>query len=185
MHLYTKRLLTFLLVIFVNTLSAQEKHIEGIVTNNSEPISGVTIYNKNSNKFTESNFDGNFSIVAQKGDSLLFSYVGLKSKTILVSYFNSLKVNLENNNVLDEVTITALGIKRQKKTIGYSTQSISSNEINTVKRPNIINAISGKIAGVNVTNSSGAVGSESRIVIRGLSSINGCLLYTSPSPRDA
>ncbi|MEJ6792070.1 MAG: SusC/RagA family TonB-linked outer membrane protein, partial [Lacinutrix sp.] len=137
-------------------------------------LPGVSIVIEGSNRGVETNFDGKYSIEANSGDVFVFRYLGYETAKITVATSNIINITLvEGGEVLDEIVITALGIKRSEKALGYSTQQVSSEELTTVRDANIVNSLSGKIAGVSVTNTSGAVGASSRIVIRGISSISG------------
>ncbi|MDA9335775.1 SusC/RagA family TonB-linked outer membrane protein, partial [Flavobacteriaceae bacterium] len=122
---------------------------------------------------TTSDFDGNYSIKANQGDVLSVSYVGYSSQDITVGTSTTVNVTLAPDNSLEEVVVTALGIKRDEKALGYSVQSIKGEGMTEARESNISNALSGKIAGVQVTGTSGSVGASSRIVLRGNSSITG------------
>ncbi|CAM1341930.1 SusC/RagA family TonB-linked outer membrane protein [Tenacibaculum aestuarii] len=166
-------ILTLLLAFIVQISFAQDRTISGTVSDESGPLPGVTVLKKGTTQGTETDFDGKFSIQAKTGDVLVFSFVGMKTTERIIGTSNTINVSMVSDNVLDEVVVTALGIKREEKALGYSTQSVDSKNLTTVRDANIVNSLSGKIAGVNVTSSSGAVGAESRIVIRGISTISG------------
>ncbi|MGB5418270.1 SusC/RagA family TonB-linked outer membrane protein [Algibacter sp.] len=168
-------ILTLLLAFVVQLSFAQEKTISGIVSDGSGlPLPGATVLVKGTSSGTSSDFDGKYSINTNQGSTLIFSFVGYTTKEVKVGASNSINVTMqEDAEALEEVVVTALGIKREEKALGYSTQSVSSEDITTVRDANIVNSLSGKIAGVSVTSASGAVGAESRIVIRGISSISG------------
>ena len=167
-------ILTLLLAFVVQFTFAQEKTVSGTVSdNNGLPLPGATVVIQGTSTGTSTDFDGNYSINTNVGDVLNFSYVGYSGQSVTVGASNSINVTLQPDNELEEVVVTALGIKREEKALGYSTQSVDSENLTAVRDANIVNSLSGKIAGVNITNSSGAVGAESRIVIRGISSISG------------
>ncbi|MCB4799239.1 SusC/RagA family TonB-linked outer membrane protein [Neotamlana laminarinivorans] len=168
-------ILTLLLAFVVHLSFAQEKTISGMVSDGSGlPLPGATVLVKGTSNGTSTDFDGKYSITATQGSALVFSFVGYTTKEVLVGASNTINVTLtEDAEALDEVVVTALGIKREEKALGYSTQSVSTEDLTTVRDANIVNSLSGKIAGVNVTSASGAVGAESRIVIRGISTISG------------
>ncbi|MDW5287774.1 SusC/RagA family TonB-linked outer membrane protein [Formosa sp. PL04] len=168
-------ILTLFLAFVVQFAFAQEKTISGTVSDETGlPLPGVNIIIKGTSQGTQSDFDGNYAISANSGDVLLYSFIGYKTKTVTLKESNTVNVVMsEDLAQLDEVVVTALGIKRDEKALGYSSQSVDSEELTTVRAANIVNSLSGKVAGVNVTSASGAVGSESRIVIRGISSISG------------
>lgn len=167
-------ILTLLLAFVVQLTFAQEKTISGTVVDETNmPLPGATVVIKGTTTGTSTDFDGNYSISANSGDVLTFSYVGYADQNATVGASNSINISLAPDNTLEEVVVTALGIKRDEKALGYSTQQIGSEELVAVRDANIVNSLSGKIAGINVTNTSGAVGATSRIVIRGISTISG------------
>ena len=153
---------------------AQEKTISGTVSDKSGVLPGVSVVIEGSNKGVETDFDGKYSIEANSGDVFVFRYLGYETAKITVTASNIINVTLvEGGEVLDEIVITAFGIKRSEKALGYSVQSIKGESMTEARESNITNAISGKIAGVQVTGTSGSVGASSRIVLRGNSSITG------------
>ncbi len=168
-------ILTLLLAFVVQLTFAQEKTISGTVSDISGlPVPGVNILVKGTTTGTQTDFDGNYSLKAKSGDVLSFSYLGLKTKEVTVGASSTVNVTMEEDTaVLDEVVVTALGIKREEKALGYSVQNVAGEGLSEARESNLVNALSGKAAGVQVTNSSGSVGSSSRIVLRGNSSITG------------
>jgi TonB-linked SusC/RagA family outer membrane protein len=168
-------ILTLLLAFIVQFTFAQEIAISGTISDQSGlPLPGVNIIVKGTTNGTQSDFDGRYSIKAKTGDVLTFSYVGLKKMEVTVGTSSTINATMmEDAAVLDEVVVTALGIKREEKALGYSVQSIKGEGLTEARESNISNAISGKIAGVQVTGTSGSVGASSRIVLRGNSSITG------------
>ena len=168
-------ILTLLLAFVVQISFAQEKTISGTITDQSGlPLPGVNIIVKGTTNGTQSDFDGNYSINASTGDVLTYTYVGQKTVERTVGAANTINITMEEDAaVLDEVVVTALGIKREEKTLGYSAQGLKGDAMTEARESNISNALSGKIAGVQVTGTSGSVGASSRIVLRGASSITG------------
>ena len=167
-------ILTLLLALVVQISFAQTKTISGIVSDGSGALPGVSVIIKGTTSGTETDFDGKYSIKAKTGDVLSFRYLGYKQSNKTVGTSNTINVTLEEGGeVLDEIVVTAFGIKRSEKAIGYSVQSIKGDAMTEARESNITNAISGKIAGVQVTGTSGSVGASSRIVLRGNSSITG------------
>ena len=153
---------------------AQEKTISGTVSDKSGVLPGVSVVIEGSNKGVETDFDGKYSIEANSGDVFVFRYLGYETAKITVATSNIINVTLvEGGEVLDEIVITAFGIKRSEKALGYSVQSLKGDAMTEARESNLTNAISGKIAGVQVTGTSGSVGASSRIVLRGNSSITG------------
>ncbi|PQB08570.1 SusC/RagA family TonB-linked outer membrane protein [Polaribacter filamentus] len=168
------RILTLLLAFVVQISFAQQKTISGTVSDNSGSIPGVSIIVKGTTIGVQTDFDGKYAIKAAPGDVLVFRYLGYKTLEKTVTASTTLNVTLqEGGEILDEVVITAFGIKKEEKALGYSVQSIKGESLTEARESNITNSISGKIAGVQVTGTSGSVGASSRIVLRGNSSITG------------
>ena len=152
---------------------AQQIAVSGTVTDaNQMGLPGVTIQIKASATGTTTDFDGNYQISAAEGEVLVFSYLGFKTKEVTVSG-PTLNVSLEEDAAaLDEVVITAMGISREKKSIGYSVQELKSEDLIKTPESNIVNALSGKIAGAQISSQGGAPGQGSRIIIRGINSLD-------------
>ncbi len=166
--------ITILLLFLVSLLYAQES-ITGTVTDAStgEVLPGVGIMVKNTTRGTETDFNGNFTISIKKGEAVNFSFIGFKTQEILFTNQTTLKVILEEDNAqLDEVIVTSLGIKKEKRALGYAATELKGNELNKVKTVNVVNSLAGKIAGVQVSGASNGVSSSARIVIRGENSLN-------------
>ncbi|GLU43663.1 SusC/RagA family TonB-linked outer membrane protein [Allomuricauda sp. NBRC 101325] len=166
--------LSLLLFVCVFTAAlAQEKNVTGTVTDQDGlPLPGVSILVVGTNNGTQSDFDGNYSIMASTGQVLRFSYIGQKTVERTIGTATVIHVSLEQDTqALEEVVVTALGIARDKKSLGYATQSVQGDEVSTVKAPNFVNSLSGKVAGIDIK-SSGTLGGSSNVIIRGYSSIN-------------
>lgn len=165
-----------LLLLWVHAANAQLVTTTGAVFSktNDEPLAGVSVLVKNGTQSAVTDAKGNFSIQAPEKSTLVFSYVGYQlQETTVANNSGVLRIVLQPaENALNEVVVTALGINRQKKSLGYAVQELKSDNLSKAKDPNLVNALSGKIAGVRVTNSQGDMGS-SRIVIRGETSIAG------------
>lgn len=167
-------ILTLLLAFAVQLTFAQDKVISGTVADESGlPLPGVNIIVKGTTNGTQTDFDGKYSINAKTGDVLSFTYVGLKSQEVTVGTSNTLNVTMqEDASVLDEVVVTALGIKREKKSLGYATQEVKGEAVSNVKSSNFVNSLSGRVAGLDIK-TSGTLGGSTNVVIRGNSSIAG------------
>lgn len=174
-----KLLILFALVSFLilpKTIAAQEKSIEGTVQNaeNETPLPGVNVIEKGTDNGTVTDFDGNFSLTVSPGAILEFSIIGFAAKEVTVTDQRSITINLaESTEALDEVVVTALGIKREEKTLTSSQQTIKADEISKTREPNFINSLSGKTAGLNITKSAAGAGGSSKIVLRGNKSLEG------------
>ncbi|MEO5593782.1 MAG: SusC/RagA family TonB-linked outer membrane protein [Chitinophagaceae bacterium] len=170
----TSLLLAMLMLCTVLAFS-QNREVTGKVTDASgAPIPGATISVKKSKGGTSAGVDGSFKITVAPNATLIISVVGFETKEIPTGTLQNIPVTLNTSNVaLDEVVVTALGIKREKRTLTYSTQEVKGTSLVNAKQNNLVNALAGKVAGVQVTNSSGMPGSSARIVIRGASSLLG------------
>ena len=168
-------ILTLLLAFVVQFTFAQEKTISGTVSDNSGmPLPGVNIIVKGTTNGTQTDFDGNYSISASTGDVLTFTYVGQKTVEQTVGASNTIDVTMEEDAaMLDEVVVTAQGIKREKKALGYAVSEVSAEELEQRTEGDVARVLSGKASGVQITSQSGTSGSATNVVIRGYSSITG------------
>ena len=165
-------ILTVLSLSFAVTSYAQEFTVKGIVSDSSGELLGVSILIKGTNNGTTTDFDGNYSIKTKKGDKLIFSYLGYKSKEVTVTKA-LLNVTLEeDSSQLEEVVVTAFGIKKQERSLGYSVQQVNSEDLELKGQTSAISALQGRIAGVQISQSSGASGGGLDILIRGVTSVN-------------
>lgn len=165
--------ITIFSMLFSLQVSAQEKSITGTVTSASDgvPLPGVSVFVEGTNRGTTTDFDGLFSIDASPGEQLKVSFLGMKDVSVTVGDTNSINVAMEEDSqALDEVIVTALGIKKEKKALTYSAQEVGGDELTKVKQTNPINSLSGKSAGISITRSSSGVGGASKVVLRGNSS---------------
>ncbi|MGJ7031065.1 SusC/RagA family TonB-linked outer membrane protein [Niabella hirudinis] len=176
MNQFLKRLIYAALVLFPLLGAAQSVTITGTVKElqSGAPLAGVTVEVSGTNRRTLTGEQGTFSIEAKPHAILLFSYVGYANRQVNTDTIKgSLLVQLQSSNTaLDEVVVTALGVSKSKKSLGYATQELKAKDISEARETNIVNAMAGKIAGVRITNTQGDMGS-SRIVIRGETSIAG------------
>ncbi len=168
-----------LMLAFFGLLGMQvyaQKTVTGTVTSSADGavLPGVTVIVKGTAIGTVTDIDGKYSIsVPSDGTSLVFSFVGMVSQEVTITG-NTANCALESADIqIDEFVVTAMGISKDKKALGYSVQDLSGDDFNKARETNIVNSLSGQIAGVQVTSSSGAVGSSSRIVLRGATSITG------------
>ncbi|TDU34250.1 TonB-linked SusC/RagA family outer membrane protein [Gelidibacter sediminis] len=162
-------ILTLLLAFFVQITFAQEKTISGTVSDNSGlPLPGVNIIVKGTATGTQTDFDGNYTISAKSGDVLTFTYVGLKAQEVTVGASNTINVTMEEDAaVLDEVVVTALGIKRDKQSLGYAQQTVEGESLSKARETNINNALAGKVAGVQFSGAPSSGFGNSNIRLRG------------------
>ncbi|MGO1243693.1 MAG: SusC/RagA family TonB-linked outer membrane protein [Sphingobacterium sp.] len=148
-----------------------QNQITGTVSSASGSVAGVTVMVVGSTTVTQTDQNGVFSIAAARGSTLRFSAVGYVSQDIVASATHLKVALVADDQALDEVIVTAMGIKREKKALGYAAQDIGAAELMKNKSPNVINSLAGKIAGVNVTQTSGAAGAGSQIILRGGTSL--------------
>ena len=168
------RICTSFVLFFALTLSAYAQQISGTVTDeNGVPLPGATVLVQGTSNGVSTDFDGNYSISASQGDTLVFSFVGYSSQSVVVGSSSTVNVSLEPDNALEEVVVTALGVQRNTKALGYSVTNVEGDEISANPSTNAINALQGKVAGVNITGGAMGAKGSSRVVIRGSSSLTG------------
>ncbi|WP_428742976.1 SusC/RagA family TonB-linked outer membrane protein [Tenacibaculum sp.] len=165
-------ILTLLLALVVQISFAQDRTISGTVSDESGPLPGVNVLKKGTTSGVETDFDGKFSIQAKDGDILVFSFVGMKTIERTVGTSSTMTIAMASDNVLDEVVVTALGIKREKKSLGYAVQEVKGDDINKAKEQSFISSLSGRVAGLDVKKSN-SIGGSVNVVLRGSSSLTG------------
>jgi TonB-linked SusC/RagA family outer membrane protein len=159
----------------VTALFAQEMTVSGTVTDpQGVPLLGVNVLVKGTERGTQTDFDGNYAILADTGETLVFSFVGMETAEYLVTDVNQIDVTLNPDAAqLEEVVVTAFGIKRNPKDLGYAVSSVASEELTENSEPDLVRSLAGKVAGVNVNFSTGVAGASNQINIRGVTSIAG------------
>jgi TonB-dependent SusC/RagA subfamily outer membrane receptor len=166
-------ILTLLLAFTVHFAFAQ-KTVSGTVSDETGPLPGVSVLIQGTQTGTETDFDGKYTITANEGDVLVYTFMGKKTKSVTVGSASVYNVSLEDSSeVLEEVVVTGFGRKVEPRTATYAVQKIGGDDLNKAKENNVANALAGKIAGVQVTASSGNVGASSRVVLRGVTSLTG------------
>lgn len=171
----------YLLLIFLGIMSssavlAQVNTIRGsVVDADGGGLPGVNITIKGSALGTITDIDGKYSLAVSDQDQiLLFSFIGYKSQEIAVAGRTQIDVTLQEDiQQLNEVVVTALGIEKDKASLGYSSQQVSGEDLTTARESNVINSLSGKISGVQINNSGTGQSGSSKVTIRGLASIAG------------
>ena len=145
-----------------------------VVDSAGEPLIGATIMVEGTKEGAVTDIDGNFTINTTSKAKLVISYVGYTTQTVLVGDKTNIDVTLkEVANTMNEVVVTALGIKRAEKALSYNVQSVGSNELTRNKDANFVNSLNGKVAGVNISKSASGVGGATRVIMRGAKSIEG------------
>ncbi|MFS4467048.1 SusC/RagA family TonB-linked outer membrane protein [Maribacter sp. 2210JD10-5] len=168
-------LLTLLMALIVHISFAQEKTVSGTVTDQDGlPLPGVNIVVEGTTNGTQTDFDGNYSIAASQGQTLLFTYIGQKAVRQVVGAGNTVNVQMtEDAQALEEVIVTAQGIKREKQALGYAVSEVGSEELEQRAEGDVGRVLTGKASGLNITQQSGLSGSGTNIIIRGFSSFSG------------
>lgn len=166
-----------LLLFAAASAQAQGIVVSGKITSADDEgeIPGVTVVEKGTTNGTISDTDGNYKLSVTDANSvLIFRFIGLQSQEVQVGSQSVIDVAMSESSIsLDEVVVTAVGIEREKKALGYSVENVDGKQVAQVSEPDALRALQGKIAGVNITGSSGAAGSATRITIRGNSSFLG------------
>ena len=192
--MYKQRFYLLFLLFFITGTSmfAQDQIMGKIIDNNGMPLLGATVVEKGTSNGTQSDMDGNFTlqITNPQNAILVISYVGFSTQEVPINGKKTIEITLEEDSeALSEVVVTALGIKSEKRALGYATAEVDGGNLSSVKATNnFVNALSGKVAGVQISSASSQPGSGARIVIRGGSSITGNnqpLLVVNGVPFDA
>lgn len=172
---YKPLFLPFLFFISCIQCFAQNNLVRGRVLDaDGSPLSGVALTVKNTKKGTIASAAGEFSLEVAGKITLVVTSIGYDTKEVSVEGGQTIEVRLSKNVVqMNEVVVTALGVKREKRNLTYSTQEVKGEQLVATKEPNVVNALAGKVSGVQITSSSGSPGSSSRIVIRGTTSVYG------------
>lgn len=172
-----KNLLAFILAIFAFQAMAQERTVTGTVTDAEAdaPLPGVSILVKGTNTGTVTDIDGQYSLNVPGAESVLvFSYLGYSQEERTVGNNNTINLSLNAEEAaLSEVVVTAFGLEREKKALTYTTQEVSPRELSEARELNVVNSLSGKVAGLSINRSGSGVGSGSRVILRGNRSISG------------
>ena len=172
-----KRLMTFIACLFLSLeMALAQTQVSGKVTSaeDGEPIIGASIKVEGTNTGTVTDIDGNFSLVLPNGkNSVKVSYIGMQDKTVVLKAGNNKIVLSSDSKSLDEVVVTAMGITRQSKALGYSASVVGGEKLSESRTGDIMSGIAGKVAGVQISASSSDPGASNSVVIRGVSSLSG------------
>ena len=172
-----KRLMTFIACLFLSLgMALAQTQVSGKVTSaeDGEPIIGASIKVEGTNTGTVTDIDGNFSLVLPNGkNSVKVSYIGMQDKTVVLKAGNNKIVLASDAKNLDEVVVTAMGITRQSKALGYSASVVGGEKLSESRTGDIMSGIAGKVAGVQISASSSDPGASNSVVIRGVSSLSG------------
>ncbi|WP_293667927.1 SusC/RagA family TonB-linked outer membrane protein [uncultured Parabacteroides sp.] len=173
----------------ITGISQQNGKVTGVVEDALGPVAGASVIIKGTTHGTMTDMDGNFTLDGvKKGDVIQISFIGYTTQDIPYTGQTSLTVNLEEDTQkLDEVVVTALGMKRDKKALGYAMQELKGDDLLASREPNLANSLSGKVSGLQIVRSSNGVGGSSKIVLRGNSSLTGSnqpLIVVDGTPMD-
>jgi len=169
-------LLSLLGVVMSFAVFAQGKKITGKVTSSDDGsgLPGVSVQVKGTSKGSQTDIEGNYSIEAPTGSTLVFSFVGMNSQEVKVGNQSTINVTLgADTKQLSEVVVTAIGIQREKKALAYAVSSVSAEKLQQRSEPDALRALNGKVPGVNIISGGGAPGQATRITIRGANSFSG------------
>src|SRR4051812_4667227 len=162
--------------ICITAFSQAGRQITGtvIASGTKQPLDKVTVTEKGTRNYALTDSLGSFSMVLSTSNAtLVFSYIGYQDQEVKAGNSNNIDVQLViNTGDLSEVVVTALGIKRELKSLGYASQQVSSQQITQSKQPNLINALQGKVAGVTISSTGGGPGQSASILIRGINSLD-------------
>jgi TonB-linked SusC/RagA family outer membrane protein len=173
-QIYARCLSMLLLTLLTITAYAQNTVTGTVKDAKGAAIPAVSILVKGSAKGVSSDAEGKFKIAAEKGSVLIFRYIGYKTQEVTVAASNTINVVLaDESNNLNEVVVTALGIQREKKSLGYAVQEVKGESLVEAREPNVVNTLSGKVSGLQVTRSSNGPAGSSKITLRGNNSLTG------------
>jgi TonB-linked SusC/RagA family outer membrane protein len=165
-----------MLVVLATSVGYAQRTVSGKVTSGEDgsPLPGVSVVVKGTSTGTTTDVEGSYKIAAPDNSTLVFSYVGFVTQEVQVGPRSVVDVTLASDEkLLSEVVVTALGIEKDKKGLGVSLKEVSNSELTIARTTNVVNALSGKIAGVRVAGNNGMVGSSSAIFIRGFTTFTG------------
>ncbi len=149
-------IVVFVCIVFAATGPAQQIKITGVVSDSSGPLPGANIVIKGTTTGTQTDFDGQYEIMAEKGNVLVFNFIGYKIKELKVGHSAIINVELEEDvQMLEEVVVAAYGIKREIRSLGYAVTSVSTASRESRSRDKIARQLQGKVAGVSIANASG------------------------------
>lgn len=173
MKIKIKGILTLLAMLIVQLSFAQGKIVSGkVMDGDGLPLLGVTIIIDGSSTGTTTDFDGNYSVNVTEGQVLLFSYIGYETARVTIGESDTVDVTMTTGSALSEVVITALGVSREKQSLGYATQEVSGENISSVQTDNFTNALSGRVSGLHIKRNNN-FGGSTNVVIRGNTSLTG------------
>lgn len=169
-------MLIALLVAVGMSVHGQQKRITGTVKDFTDnmPLVGVTVLVKGTTQGTTTDIDGRYELNVSPGSTLVFRFVGMTTEEVLIRDQQIVDILLKPDAAtLQQVVITAMGIRRDERTLTYNVQSVGSDELTASRQENLVNALQGRVSGVQITSSGGAPGAASEIILRGATSVDG------------
>ncbi len=174
MKIISKHVLCLAVMLFsVTSMALAQITVTGTVEDADGPLIGASVLVKGTTVGTVTDFDGQYSIQANMGDQLEFSYMGYTAQTIEVTGTTINVTMSENTEVLSEVVVTAMGIKRDRKALGYEVGEVKGDELTKAKEVNVANSLAGRVAGLVVQGTAGGASGSTRVVLRGATEITG------------
>ncbi|MDQ3847119.1 MAG: SusC/RagA family TonB-linked outer membrane protein, partial [Bacteroidota bacterium] len=167
-------LLYWVIIALPHLAFAQTRQITGMISDDKgTPLSGASVTEKGTNNGAVTDERGNFTLnVSNANATLVISYTGMAAQELRLGTSNTYNISLRPTGDLSEVVVTALGIRRDKKVLGYSTQEVKVEEVTQTRQPNIVNALQGRATGLQINATGGAPGQGARIVMRGINSLD-------------
>jgi TonB-linked SusC/RagA family outer membrane protein len=163
-------------LLFGALIYAQDLTVTGNVTSteDGQPIPGVSVVQKGTTNGTITDIEGNYNLTVPQGSVIVFSFVGMASQEITATTVGPFNINMVSESEgLDEVVVTALGIEREKKSLGYAMQEVQGNAVVDAREQNLANTLSGKVSGLQVVRGAGGPSGSSKIILRGNNSLTG------------
>ncbi|MEN9609537.1 MAG: hypothetical protein RLZZ628_351 [Bacteroidota bacterium] len=168
--------LMLLMLFFGSAIALAQRTITGTMSDEKtkEPLIGASVLVKGTTIGSISDMNGLYTLEVPAGaTTLVFSFVGYQNQEIILGASNVINVNLSEGAALQEVIVTALGTKRESKALGYAAQQVDGDKLKDANTTNVVDALNGKVAGVQITSSAGTAGASSRLVLRGPTSLDG------------
>ncbi len=169
-----KRCMVTLMLFGAMVAAYAQQSVTGTVTDANGPLPGVTVSVSGTSRAVQTDVNGYYSINASQGEVLRFSTIGYAPQEITVGTQRQINVTLQlEEGQLEEVVVTALGIQRERRSVGYAVQQVTGASLSDARETNVTNALTGKVAGLQVARSSNGAGSSSKLVLRGFNSLTG------------
>lgn len=166
-------LILTLLVALVSMAMAQRTISGAVVDDKGQPLLSATVIEKGTTNGSSTDLNGKYTLTVKEGATLVFSYVGYNTQEQAITVSNVLNVTMSEGEAINEVVVTALGIKRESRAAGYGSQQVGGDALTRSNAGNVVNALAGQVAGLNVTSSSGSAGASTYFTIRGQNSLTG------------